>query len=98
MPSPAGRTPLLAALLALACALLAAAAAPGGAAELDATAPQRPTALIALLPVDLEQAPPGVQHPNVSDLIDGHPELALGLLSATQSGYSPQQALLDITA
>lgn len=32
------------------------------------------------------------------DLIDGHPELALGMLSATQSGYRPQQALLDLTA
>jgi len=98
MPSPAGRRPLLAALLALACALLAAVAASAAAAEPDASGSQRPTALIVLLPVDLEQAPPGVQHPNVSDLIDGHPELALGLLSATQSGYSPQQALLDITA
>jgi hypothetical protein len=97
MPSPAGRTPLLAALLALACALLAAVPA-AGAAGAATRAPQRPIALIALLPVDLEQAPPGVQHPNVSDLIDGHPELALGLLSATQSGYSPQQALLDMTS
>jgi len=94
MPLPAGRTPLLAALLALVCALLATAAGP---AEAERSA-QRPTALIALLPVDLEQAPPGVQHPNVSDLIDGHPELALGMLSATQSGYSPQQALLDMTS
>jgi hypothetical protein len=88
MPTPAGRPLLLAALLALVCALLAAA---------PATA-QRPTALIALLPVDLEQPPPGVVRPTVADLIDGHPELALGMISATQSGYSPQQALLDITA
>jgi hypothetical protein len=95
MPSPAGLRRLLALSAVLACTLLAVSA---GAANAASERVQRPTALIALLPVDLEQAPPGVQHPNVSDLIDGHPELALGLLSATQSGYSPQQALLDITA
>jgi hypothetical protein len=93
MPSPAGRTPLLAALIALACALLAASTASA------APSPEtRPTAVIALLPVDLEQPPPGVQRPSVADLIDGHPELALGMVSATQSGYSPQQSLLDITS
>lgn len=103
MPSPAGRTSL-AALLALACALLAAApaAASGPIAHIaggePAVAGARPTALIALLPVDLKQPPPGVRRPSVADLIDGHPELALGLLSATQSGYSPQQSLLDMTA
>src|SRR6185369_5975473 len=89
MLSPAGLRRLLALSAALACALPAAA---------PAQAAQRPTALIALLPVDLTPAPPGVQHPNVSDLIDGHPELALGMLSATQCGYSPQQALLDTTS
>lgn len=89
MPSPVGRT----LLLALACALLAVPSATAA-----QPAPQRPSALIALLPVDLEQPPPGVQRPSVADLIDGHPELALGMVSATQSGYSPQQALLDITA
>jgi len=70
----------------------------GPAAARAERAPTRPTVLIALLPVDLEQPPPGVQRPAVADLIDGHPELALGMLSATQSGYSPQQALLDMTA
>lgn len=105
MPSPVGRNPLLAALIALVCALLGllapGAAASGPVAHIatgDRLAVSRPTALIALLPVDLEQPPPGVQRPTVADLIDGHPELALGMLSATQSGYSPQQALLDITA
>ncbi|HMJ02139.1 MAG TPA: hypothetical protein VK506_04305, partial [Conexibacter sp.] len=90
MPSPAGLCRLL--LLALACALL------GAPSALAAPAADRTTALIALLPVDLEEPPPGVQRPTVGALIDGHPELALGLLSATQSGYSPEQSLLDITA
>lgn len=57
-----------------------------------------PTALVAFLPADPGPPPPGVQLPKVPDLIAGHPELALGMLSATQSGYSPQQALLDMTA
>src|SRR5215212_5055880 len=96
MPPPAGRTPLLAALLALVCALLSTTSAT--AADRAPVAGPGPSALIVLLPVDLEQPPPGVQHPSVAALIDGHPELALGMLSATQSGYSPQQALLDITA
>lgn len=79
--------------LALACVLLAATAASAAPAAADRT-----TALIALLPVDLEQPPPGVERPTVGALIDGHPELALGMLSATQSGYSPTQSLLDISA
>lgn len=95
MPSPAGRT-VLKALLALACALMAAPAAATAASQ-DAP-PTARSALIALLPVDLEQPPPGVQRPSIAALIDGHPELALGMLSATQSGYSPQQALLDMTS
>jgi hypothetical protein len=105
MPSPVGRNPLLAALIALVCALLGllapAAVASGPVAHIASgktSDVRRPTALIALLPVDLEQPPPGVQRPTVADLIDGHPELALGMLSATQSGYSPQQALLDMTS
>jgi len=89
MPSPAGPRRVLSLLLAaLACAL--AAAAPAGAQE-----PTRVT--IAFLPVELE-APPDADRPSVLDLIGGHPELALGMTSATQSGYSPQQALLDLTA
>src|SRR5436305_1372181 len=94
MPSPVGRKSLLALLIALACALLPATA-PAASAR---TAPAGPSALIALLPVDLEQPPPGVQRPTAQSLIEGHPELALGMLSATQSGYSPQQALLDMTS
>lgn len=106
MPPPVGRNPLLASLIALICALLGvlaqSAAASGPIAHIagggGSSAASRPTAIIALLPVDLEQPPPGVLRPSVADLIDGHPELALGMLSATQSGYSPQQALLDITS
>ena len=110
MPSPAGRSRLSVPLLALACALLAllpaaaprTAAASGPIAHIAARTParatERPTALIALLPIDTNPPPPGVLRPTVGDLIDGHPELALGMLSATQSGYSPQQSLLDMTA
>ncbi len=96
MPLPAGlRRIAPRSLLALVCAL---ACAPALAPAPAHAAPTQPTALIALLPVDLQPAPPGVVHPAVLDLLDGHPELALGMLSATQSGYSPQQALLDLTA
>ncbi len=109
MPFPAGRMRMLALPIALTCALIAAlpsgAAASGPIAHIAgraappaSSAATGPTALIALLPNDLAPPPPGVQRPSVADLIDGHPELALGMLSATQSGYSPQQALLDTTA
>jgi hypothetical protein len=104
MPSPAGPRRPLALLIALACAALtlvpASAPAAGPVAHIAAATPAitGPTALIALLPVDLQPPPPGVERPSVGELIDGHPELALGMVSATQSGYSPQQALLDITA
>lgn len=106
MPLPAGRTRLSAPLLALACTLLAlVVAAPGTAAAsgpiahiAGAPVPTGPTALVAFLPADPGPPPPGVQLPSVASLIAGHPELALGMLSATQSGYSPQQALLDMTA
>lgn len=104
MRSPAAKR-LPASLLALACALLAAlpsaAGASGPVAHVAARAPAAagvPSALIALLPVDLNPPPPGALRPSVGDLIAGHPELALGMLSATQSGYSPQQSLLDMTA
>ncbi|HZV72992.1 MAG TPA: hypothetical protein VFF79_04680 [Conexibacter sp.] len=105
MPSPAGPNRLPALLIALTCALLAAlpasAVAAGPVAHIAhdrSPAISGPTALIALMPVDVAKPPPGGQRPSVADLIDGHPELALGMLSATQSGYSPQQSLLDITS
>jgi hypothetical protein len=87
MPSPAGHRVLSLLLAVLACALAAA----------PAVAKEQPRVVIAFLPLELE-APPGSDRPSVLDLIDGHPELALGMTSATQSGYSPQQALLDLTA
>lgn len=34
----------------------------------------------------------------VLDRLDAHPQLALGLVSATQGSYSPTQMLLDVTA
>jgi len=113
MPFPAGWNRLLCALaVALTLALLPAGAAASGpiahiatgsgtprtASTAAGSGATRPTALIALLPVDLEPPPPGVARPSVGALIDGHPELALGMLSATQSGYSPEQSLLDTSA
>jgi hypothetical protein len=108
MPSPAGIRRLLRCALVTACvagALAVAgpvaaaspvAATPGAAPTASAATPGR-SALIAFLPGE-SNPPPGVQPPSVLSLLDGHPELALGMVSATQSGYSPQQALLDLTA
>jgi hypothetical protein len=102
MPLPAGPRRLSAPpLLALACALwvlLALAPTVAHAAAPATDPPSRPSVLLALLPLDVEQPPPGAVRASVAELIDGHPELALGMLSATQSGYSPEQALLDLTA
>jgi hypothetical protein len=89
MPSPAGLRRLLPLLLV---------ALAGGALAAPAAAASRTTAVIAFLPGQYGPQPPGVVPPQVGDLIDAHPQLALGMLSATQSGYSPQQALLDLTA
>ncbi len=102
MVSPAGigRSQRCAALL-VACLCMLLAALPTGAHAASAAstthAPAQTSALIALMPVELTP-PPGIKPPSVLNLLDGHPELALGMLSATQSGYSPQQALLDLTA
>jgi hypothetical protein len=52
-----------------------------------------PRAVLAFLPSGGENNPKPVL-----DRLDARPALALGLVSATQGGYSPQQALLDITA
>ncbi len=98
MPSLVGLRRLLPSLLAALALASALTAAPAAAKDAADASTGRPTALIALLPVDLEPPPPGVKRPAVLDLINGHPELALGMLSATQSGYTPQQALLDLTA
>jgi hypothetical protein len=94
MPSPLGiRRSLRSAVLAavLACASALALVAPA------AAAPARSTALIAYIPIE-QDPPPGVEPPGVLNLLDGHPELALGMISATQSGYTPQQAMLDVSA
>src|SRR5829696_1054878 len=89
MPLPAGLGRIALLLVVLACTL---AAVPTEAVAAESRV------LIALLPADVEQPPPGAVRPTVAALIDGHPELALGMVSATQSGYSPEQALLDLTA
>jgi hypothetical protein len=91
MALPAGRRHLLLGFL-LAVLLGGLLGVPAGAQAAPGT-----SALIALLPVELTP-PPGVQPPAPLNLLDGHPQLALGMVSATQSGYSPQQALLDLTA
>src|SRR5204863_6365621 len=41
--------------------------------------------------------PKGGDDNTVLDRLDARPQLALGLVSATQGHYTPQQALLDIT-
>lgn len=106
MPSPAraSRLRLRALLLLLAVAGLA-----GIAAALPARAAAEPSAVLALFPLSPDtpagveplpdQEPPGGDTglPQVLGYLNGHPELALGAISATQSGYSQIQALLDIT-
>lgn len=106
MPSPARASRLrlrallfLAVLASLACL---SAALPGRAAA-------ESSAVLALMPLSPntpagveplpDQEPPGdTGLPEVLGYLDGHPQLALGAISATQSGYSQVQALLDITA
>ncbi|MBB4661531.1 hypothetical protein [Conexibacter arvalis] len=106
MPLPARARPLrlraLVLLLAVAgCACLLAA--------LPARAAAEPSAVLALMPLSPDtpagveplpdQEPPeGAGLPEVLGYLNGHPEFALGAISATQSGYSQVQALLDITA
>lgn len=72
----------LALALALAAAVLLVGAAPAPAAA------ARPV-VIALLPGGQDE---------VLDALDARPALALGLASATQGRYSPEQALLDLTS
>jgi hypothetical protein len=63
---------------------------------LGAAAPahaQQPRAVLAFLPEG------GHDNPRpVIDRLDARPQLALGLVSATQGRYSPEQALLDMSA
>lgn len=107
MPFPARASRLrLRALLLLA---VTAAVASLAAAAPPARAAAEPSAVLALMPLSPDtpagveplpdQEPPGgAGLPEVLAYLDGHPELALGMISATQSGYSQVQALLDITA
>jgi hypothetical protein len=91
---------LLTVIVALACS----------AAALPARAAAEPSAVLALMPLSPDtpagvepvpdSEPPGAEAglPEVLGYLAGHPQLSLGALSATQSGYSPTQALLDVTA
>jgi hypothetical protein len=74
--------PLMAAVAVLLLAL--AAAAPAGA---------RPRAVLVFLPAGGDDNPKPVL-----DRLDVRPQLALGLVGATQGRYSPQQAALDMSA
>jgi hypothetical protein len=79
-------------------------------AALPARAAAEPSAVLALMPLSPDtpagveplpdSEPPGGNGglPAVLGFLDGHPQLALGAISATQAGYSQTQALLDITA
>jgi hypothetical protein len=76
----------LAAVVALLLTLAGVLAAPAA----DARAPR---AVLAFLPKGGDDNPDPVL-----DRLDARPQLAIGLVSATQGRYTPQQALLDITA
>jgi hypothetical protein len=80
-------SPMTAALVA---ALLALAAATAWAPPAQA---RQPRAVIAFLPSGGEDNPKPV-----IDRLDARTQLSIGLVSATQGRYSPQQAVLDITA
>ncbi len=64
-----------------------------------APAAAAPRAVLAFLPA--AEGPPASElafpRPSVLELLDAHPELSLGLSSATQGRYDYGQALLDIT-
>ncbi|MGI9097359.1 MAG: hypothetical protein ACR2H2_02495 [Solirubrobacteraceae bacterium] len=62
----------------------------GGAAPARA---QQPRAVLAFLPSGGDDNPKPVL-----DRLDARPQLALGLVSATQARYSPEQAVLDLSA
>jgi hypothetical protein len=83
---PALGRDLPALLVAVAVLLLA----PGGAQPALA---QQPRAVLAFLPSGGDDNPKPVL-----DRLDARPQLALGLVSATQGRYSPEQAALDMSA
>ncbi|HTN24587.1 MAG TPA: hypothetical protein VL120_11410, partial [Solirubrobacteraceae bacterium] len=80
--------PVTAALAVLLLALVVAAAAAAGPARAA-----QPRAVLAFLPSGGEDNPKPIL-----DRLDARPQLALGLVSATQGRYSPEQAVLDMTA
>jgi hypothetical protein len=86
MLAPLRHVPRLAAV----CALLLVAAGLLAAPAADARAPR---AVLAFLPEGGDDNPDPVL-----DRLDARPQLAIGLVSATQGRYAPEQALLDITA
>jgi hypothetical protein len=85
MPVPA-HVPRLAAVLALLLALAGLAAAPPAGAR-------SPRAVLAFLPSGGEDDPD-----SVPDRLAARPQLAIGLVSATQGRYTPEQAMLDVSA
>src|SRR4051812_26913510 len=84
MAVPRNAPPLVAAVAVL--LLVLAAAAP-------AYAPKEPRARRAFLPSGGEDNPKPIL-----ERLDARPQLALGLVSATQGRYSPEQAVLDMSA
>jgi hypothetical protein len=74
-------------MVAVAVLLLVLAAAPAARAQ------QQPRAVLAFLPSGGDNNPKPVL-----DRLDARPLLALGLVSATQGRYSPEQAVLDMSA
>lgn len=64
-----------------------------GLAAVPAAEARSSRAVLAFLPAGGESNPPPVL-----DRLDARPQLSLGLVSATQGRFTPQQALLDISA
>lgn len=92
---------LLLLVLAAACATAALALPARAAAESSAVLalmPLSPDTPAGLEPLPDQEPPEGEGLPEVLGYLNGHPQFALGAISATQSGYSQVQALLDITA
>ncbi len=86
MSAPARHVPRLVAVGAL-LLMLAGVLAPAAAGA------REPRAVLAFLPKGGDDNPDPIL-----DRLDARPQLAIGLISATQGRYTPQQALLDITA
>jgi hypothetical protein len=76
----------------LACLVALGLGAPGSRADASAGAQGAPRAVLAFLPAGDDNSKP------VLDRLDERRRLALGLVSATQGGYTPEQMMLDISA